>query len=230
MKSHRKHWAKSSISYVKVWVEKLFRNSFENCSDPLIIVACKCLLISVLSSFLAASLFPFQDGHIVHHLTFIAGMDPKKFETLDPNDARKLVNPETFGRVKEKASKTEGSMWMGVFKSPMVKGLHRHVDIKFYPYSERVYATLYFTGNGYFNRSMRLWATKKHKLKLSDHGLFTELKLPALENHPNSEKEVFDRLGLKWKEPHQRNYFDDVISSTPGEEMAVMEMDFSRED
>jgi len=99
-------------------------------------------------------------------------MDPARFETLDPKVAEKLVNPETFGRAKEKADKTRGSMWMGIFNSPVVKGMRRHVDIKFYPYSERVYATLYFTGNGYFNRSMRLWAkeNKKYKLKLSDHG------------------------------------------------------------
>ena len=105
---------------------------------------------------------------------------------------------------------------MGVFNSPAVPGKRRHVDIKFYPYKNRVYASLYFTGNGFFNRSMRLWARHKYNLKLSDHGLFTTRGDCELEN-PDTEKDVFDILGLQWKEPHERNNFDDVQSKKPGE-------------
>ena len=97
------------------------------------------------------------------------------------------------------------------------------MDIKFYPYSERVYATLYFTGNGFFNRSMRLWAKQKFKLKLSDHGLFDIRDGRLVLKNPKTEKEVFDRLGLQWKEPTERNNFDDVQSKRPGETMSFFE-------
>jgi DNA polymerase/3'-5' exonuclease PolX len=60
---------------------------------------------------------------------------------------------------------------MGVFASPTVQGVRRRVDIKFYPYSERIKASLYFTGNGHFNRLLRLWATRKFDYRLSDYGL-----------------------------------------------------------
>jgi DNA polymerase/3'-5' exonuclease PolX len=81
-----------------------------------------------------------------------------------------------------------------------------------YPYHERVFASLYFTGNGHFNRSMRLWASRKYKYKLSDHGLLIKsTQLPVLTN-PSSEKEVFDVLGLQWKETTEREFFDDVVS------------------
>merc|ERR1719253_429122 len=61
---------------------------------------------------------------------------------------------------------------MGVFRSPVHEGKRRRVDIKFYPYREKAFCKLYFTGSGTFNRSMRLWATKSCKMTLNDHGLF----------------------------------------------------------
>ena len=79
-----------------------------------------------------------EDGHISHHLTSV---DSKKadFRVIDATDSL-LVNH----------SKTSNS-YMGVFVSPLLKK-HRRIDIKFYPYREKAFATLYFTGNGHFNR------------------------------------------------------------------------------
>ena len=48
---------------------------------------------------------------------------------------------------------SQSESYMGVFVSPVVKDKRRRVDIKIYPFRLRVFASLYFTGNGWFNRS-----------------------------------------------------------------------------
>lgn len=119
-------------------------------------------------------------------------------------------------RKAKKAKKATCSMYMGIFKSPTIHGKLRRVDIKWYPYRERVFASLYFTGNGYFNRSMRLWA-RKEGMQLNDHGLFArsdlECKVGIMHNPPSTEREVFDTLGLVWKEPHDRDGFHAVVGA-----------------
>ena len=49
--------------------------------------------------------------------------------------------------------------------------VHRRLDIKIYPRSQLAFAMLYFTGSAHFNRSMRLFASKKG-YSLSDEGLY----------------------------------------------------------
>jgi DNA polymerase/3'-5' exonuclease PolX len=75
-----------------------------------------------------------------------------------------------------------------------------------------VFAALYFTGNTYFNRSMRIWAEKKFKLKLNEFGLYHLGTDQSALLEPQTEKEVFDRLEMKWKEPTERDSFDAVES------------------
>ena len=95
---------------------------------------------------------------------------------------------------------------MGVFNSPIKVGRRRRVDLKFYPFRERIFAALYFTGNGFFNRSMRLWA-RNFGYQLNDHGLFhRESKKRIME--ATQEQEVFEKLELVYKEPHERDCFD----------------------
>ena len=68
---------------------------------------------------------------------------------------------------------------------------------------------LYFTGNDYFNRSMRLFARKKG-LTLSDHGLYPSIrnkqeKVWTGQNIPCfTEEEVFTVLGLTYRPPTER--------------------------
>ena len=97
-------------------------------------------------------------------------------------------------------------------KAPVVEGKMRRIDIKFYPYRARVFAALYFVGNGWFNRSMRRWALREG-YSMDDHGLFPVSQIKKIESaiYPDTEREVFDYLKLVWKEPTYRNYFDDVI-------------------
>jgi DNA polymerase lambda len=150
-----------------------------------------------------------QERHMAHHLTFISGMEQENTN-------------ESGGNSKQKKDKYSGSSYMGVFHSPCVTGRYRRVDIKFYPYRERIFASLYFTGNGHFNRSMRLWAMRKFNYSMNDHGLFLlNTKERVMES--NSEKEVFDRLDMLWKEPHERDCFDAVISKRNGETAAQLE-------
>lgn len=86
------------------------------------------------------------------------------------------------------------------------RGVHRRLDIKYYPLEQYAYALLYFTGSDYFNRSMRLHA-KKEGYTLSDHSL-----VPiggAKKGQDNifcfSEKDIFDFLGLDYVKPEDRS-------------------------
>ena len=103
-------------------------------------------------------------GLLAYHLTFLPGMetglnvsDYLRSSRHIPADAWKCSMP--VGYMSSKGS--HGSSYMGVARSPQKQGKHRRIDIKFYPWRERAFASLYFTGNGFFNRSMRLWASRK---------------------------------------------------------------------
>lgn len=86
------------------------------------------------------------------------------------------------------------------------------MDLKFYAYRERVFASLYFTGNGFFNRSMRLWA-RQRGWQLNDMGLFERgTKKRILD--ASEEQQVFDMLELVYKDPHERDSFDALEPKT----------------
>ena len=92
-----------------------------------------------------------EDGHISHHLTHVDSTKTD-FRVIDATDSL-LVN-----RVEKSKS------YMGVFISPLSRK-HRRIDIKFYPFREKAFAALYFTGNGYFNRvSIALGGTNSNIL------------------------------------------------------------------
>ncbi len=90
---------------------------------------------------------------------------------------------------------------------------HRRLDVIVVPPDERACALLYFTGSAHFNRSMRLLATKMG-MSLSEHSLVANVargkdrqKLNEGEVVPTpEEKDVFQRLGLPYREPHERNH------------------------
>ena len=101
----------------------------------------------------------------------------------------------------------EHNKYMGVchVPPPQGSGVHRRIDIQLIPLETWPFALLYFTGSGYFNRSMRLWA-RRHRYQLSDKGLFPkyteDLVGPCVPC--KTEKDIFDALGLDYKEPHER--------------------------
>lgn len=102
--------------------------------------------------------------------------------------------------------------YLGVCKLPGENTKHRRLDIIVVPYNELACSLLYFTGSDYFNRSMRLLA-KKNGMSLSEHSLnkgvirkgsekiFEGTPLPVF-----TEKDVFDYLGLEYREPHERDW------------------------
>ena len=110
------------------------------------------------------------------------------------------------------AENGEHRKYLGVCKLPGENSKHRRLDIIVVPYNEWACSLLYFTGSDYFNRSMRLLA-KNNGMSLSEHSLntgvvrkggekiFEGTPLPVF-----SEKDVFDYLGLEYREPHERDW------------------------
>jgi DNA polymerase lambda len=86
---------------------------------------------------------------------------------------------------------------------------HR-IDIKYYPIDQFAYAVLYFTGSDMFNRKMRLEAMNLG-YHLSDHGMYkcvkegTKVTQTGPNIHCKAEKEIFEILGLEYKEPKDRS-------------------------
>lgn len=114
-----------------------------------------------------------------------------------------LARPHAAGGAGDDAAGGEGDSqsFMGICRLSEPGALHRRIDMKVYPRAKLPFALLYFTGSDYFNRSMRHWA-KLNGCRLSDRGL----TLPGgeeLECH--TEVEIFEALGLEWREPHERD-------------------------
>ena len=97
--------------------------------------------------------------------------------------------------------------------------IHRRIDIKQYPRSEFPFALLYFTGDGEFNRGQRNMAHKYWPpLSLNDHGLFPVDKCKTAGGKEigtsltcNSEEDIFERMGLVYKAPHERCGVESVM-------------------
>lgn len=78
----------------------------------------------------------------------------------------------------------------------------RRIDIRMVPKESWITSLLYFTGSAELNKKMRLRAMEL-KYKLNEHGLYNlELgkQVPI-----NSEKQVFDILGITYLDPIERN-------------------------
>ncbi|KZT57577.1 Nucleotidyltransferase [Calocera cornea HHB12733] len=100
--------------------------------------------------------------------------------------------------------------YMGIGRLPP-DGKLRRIDILAIPYDQKGAALIYFTGDDLFNRSIRLLAHKKG-YSLNQRGLYggvmrdtkrkkmTEGVIVA----SKTEKEIFDVLGVPWREPHER--------------------------
>ena len=76
----------------------------------------------------------------------------------------------------------------------------RRIDIRFIPYESYYYAMLYFTGSKDFNKKMRFVAINLG-YTLNEYGLYKNNKML----HANSEKEIFDYLGMEYVDPQYRN-------------------------
>jgi len=92
--------------------------------------------------------------------------------------------------------------FMGVCKLPRYQ-THRHVDLLLCKPEEYWYTILYFTGSDVFNVSMRRHALSKG-YSLSEHGLKKMRDGVPVPPAMNSEKDIFDFLGLAYVRPESR--------------------------
>jgi len=115
-------------------------------------------------------------GHVAYHLTpYLEGMTyGGENDSQSSHDFSQEAPPPPPESAAD--GRQSSASYMGVFCSPAVTGKMRRIDIKFYPYRERVFASLYFTGCGWFNRSMRRWVTREN-LSLNDHGVSARLRI-----------------------------------------------------
>jgi len=88
--------------------------------------------------------------------------------------------------------------YMGICK--LKNGLLRRIDIRYIPYDSYYSAILYFTGSKDFNKKMRQIAITMD-YKLNEYGLFDE---NGKQFKINSEKDIFDLLGMEYLKPSQR--------------------------
>jgi len=82
----------------------------------------------------------------------------------------------------------------------------RRVDFLYTPPEEFPYAILYFTGSKAFNTVMRAHALK-NKLSLNEHGLYKKTgpkKEEKININAKTEQDIFEYLGLEYKEPTER--------------------------
>ena len=92
-----------------------------------------------------------------------------------------------------------------VAKIPSSK-VHRRVDFLYTKHEEYPFAVLYFTGSKGFNTVMRGHALKMG-YSLNEHGIskmVDKKKTEQLQNTFDSERDIFDFLGLEYREPEDR--------------------------
>ncbi|XP_053711919.1 DNA polymerase lambda-like isoform X1 [Synchiropus splendidus] len=102
--------------------------------------------------------------------------------------------------------------YMGVCRLPGVDRRHRRLDIIVVPYNEFACALMYFTGSAHFNRSMRALAKTK-SMSLSEHSLNQSVVRQGTAKvyagtplHTATEKDVFNLLGIPFREPSERDW------------------------
>ena len=126
----------------------------------------------------------------------------RSFENIKQHFLYKLVNHLIqLGFITDTLTGTETlSKFMGYCR--IGNNPYRRIDIRFIPYESLYYSQLFFTGSGEFNKRMRRIAMDLG-YKLSEYGLFdleTGKSIPA-----DSEKAIFDKLGMQYVEPKDRS-------------------------
>lgn len=79
----------------------------------------------------------------------------------------------------------------------------RRIDIRYMPYKSYYSALLYFTGSKDFNKKMRNVAINLG-YKLNEYGLYRKKNGKLYRTIVESEKDIFDKLGMEYVEPKNR--------------------------
>lgn len=109
-------------------------------------------------------------------------------------------------------SESSINKWYGASTIPSMKGVWRRIDLLVVPPDEIGATRIYFTGNGLFNRTMRLLAQHKG-MSLTQHGLFRDVKRGKRGEklsegeliESKSEHRIFELLKIPYREPEERN-------------------------
>jgi len=104
-----------------------------------------------------------------------------------------------------------GSIFLGIFRAHPERPARR-VDLKVWSKKSLPFALMHFTGNADFNRRIRLFA-KRHGFKLTD----TQLIKGDVSIECESEKDVFEALGLRDIPPEDRTSSVDLVSLSTGQ-------------
>ncbi len=121
-----------------------------------------------------------------------------------------LVNRLTSSRfLVDHLTKLGRTKYMGICKVSE-RGLGRRIDIRFVSWMAYTPALLYFTGSKEFNTHMRGVALQKG-YTLNEYGIYKLVKVEGKKRRVkgdkimvNTEKDVFDLLGMTYLEPTQR--------------------------
>merc|ERR1712232_555277 len=92
--------------------------------------------------------------------------------------------------------------YMGVCKLPGPGRLHRRLDVRCIPYDQYFFGLLYFTGPRSLSIEMRQAAIERGFV-LNEYGL-TKHGNPSERTKVHSEREIFDALGVLYREPTER--------------------------
>lgn len=80
----------------------------------------------------------------------------------------------------------------------------RRIDIRYIPYESLPTALLYFTGSAQLNKKMRSLAEQLGYI-LNEYGLYKLADDKKIRIKINTEKDVFEKLGMEYLEPEKRN-------------------------
>ena len=104
--------------------------------------------------------------------------------------------------------------------------LHRRLDIKSYPREYFAYATLYFTGSAYFNRSMRAyinlcgWTCSDHGLRRATRDRTRSRTSEGYAVECITEADIFAACGLPYRAPTQREI--EIVEEAVVDEAGVL--------
>lgn len=141
--------------------------------------------------------------------TLVAG----SYRRLRPtsNDVDIVYWGPNFERFLKKLEDRHGDRWivmsrgpstvLGIFQPPSENGRAYEVDLWIAKPEARAAMILYATGSQHFNIIMRMLAKRKG-LKLNQYGLWDgrDRLIPC-----RSEREIFDRVGMQYRKPEERN-------------------------
>ncbi|KAE9391173.1 Nucleotidyltransferase [Gymnopus androsaceus JB14] len=120
------------------------------------------------------------------------------------------------------------AVYHGLCRLPNVEGARRRrIDFLTVPWSSKGGALLYYTGDDYFNRSMRLLANKKG-FSLNQRGLYEGVIRDPSDRKKklsagnliasDTEEQIFEMLGVPWREPQERvTHYQDLVERAQAE-------------